>query len=103
MTGLFVFCWILQFIGIIGSWFFPESPRYLVKTDKIEQAQEVFEIIAEWNKVTNKDIVSIEKIKQDFAFPDEKQQPKEGEEERNLLASTEMRNTEHDEIASAQN
>lgn len=37
-------------IGTIGVCFFPESPKYLIKTGQIDRAQEVFYKIAQMNK-----------------------------------------------------
>ena len=52
---------LLQLIGTIGSLFFLESPRWLIKSGNIKRAQQVFEKIADWNGV-DKSAVSLDII-----------------------------------------
>ena len=40
----------LQVAGTIGVFFFPESPKYLIKTGQIDRALQVFQSIASTNK-----------------------------------------------------
>ena len=38
-------------ISVIGMFWMPESPRYLVGTGRLDEAREVFQTIARWNNV----------------------------------------------------
>jgi hypothetical protein len=40
---------ILAFISAVGSFFIPESLKFLLKTKKYKQSQLVIEKIAKWN------------------------------------------------------
>ena len=48
-------------LGTIVSFLLPESPRYLIATGKIEQAQKAYEMIAKLNRA-NPGLVSLERI-----------------------------------------
>ena len=41
----------MQILGTIGVLFFPESPRYLIKSGQIDRAITLFNRIAKWNNV----------------------------------------------------
>ena len=49
--------YIAQIIGVVGSFFIPESPLYLIKSGQIKEAQKVFASIAKVNGV-DPDLVS---------------------------------------------
>ena len=57
--------YFLQVIGTIGVCFFPESPKYLVKSGQLLRAQEVFAKIARFNKA-NPALVTNERIEHIF-------------------------------------
>ena len=37
-------------ISVIGMYWMPESPRYLLNVGKYEEAKQAFQVIAKWNK-----------------------------------------------------
>ena len=67
-TGLIIIAYVMMLLGVIAAFMYPESPRYLVKTDQIERAQEVFSMIAQWNK---KPTVSKQELEEIFAIKSE--------------------------------
>ena len=52
---------LMQLCGTICSYFFLESPRWLIKSGQIRRAQQVFEKMAEWNGI-DKSVVSLDVI-----------------------------------------
>ena len=38
--------------GTTASWFYPEAPRYLIKSNQKDRAYEVIQQIAKWNKAS---------------------------------------------------
>ena len=58
-------CVICNLLGAIGSTLFPESPRYLIATGQLSEAQKVFETIATVNGV-DPSIVSLDRIESMF-------------------------------------
>ena len=59
-------------IGTIGVCFFPESPKYLVKSGKLVQAQETFAMIARYNGASP-ELVTNERIEAIFKAEDTQQ------------------------------
>ena len=55
-----------QLVGSVCFWFLQESPRYLIKSGQIDQAQVVLEKMAEFNKI-DAQVVSIERVDELFA------------------------------------
>ena len=47
--GLMLIALAMMAVGTVACWFFPESPRYLIKRDRISCAKDVIEQIARWN------------------------------------------------------
>ena len=41
--------WGLNFISAVGSWFLPESPRYLLEKGKIQELEQTMQVIAKVN------------------------------------------------------
>ena len=73
-TGLILTAYLFLAIGTITAFFYPESPRYLVKSDQIDQAQVVFEYIAKFNGL-DAEHVSKDRVEKLFALepaPEEK-------------------------------
>ena len=58
-------CVVCNLLGAIGSTLFPESPRYLIATGQLSEAQKVFETIAMVNRV-DPSIVSLDRIETMF-------------------------------------
>ena len=54
----------LALLGVVCSYFLPESPRYLLSQHKFEHAKEVFSVIAKWNG-------KYPDIAKEFVFKDE--------------------------------
>lgn len=49
--GLILTSYVMMTAGTVAAFVYPESPRYLVKTDQIERAHGVIASIAAWNQV----------------------------------------------------
>ena len=56
---------ITQMVGSVCFWFLQESPRYLIKSGQMNQAQAALEKIAEFNKI---DIQVVSKDRMDLLF-----------------------------------
>ena len=73
-TGLILTAYVCLGLAAIAAFFYPESPRYLVKSDQIGQAQQVFEYIANYNGEDSQH-VSEDRVEKLFALeeaPEEK-------------------------------
>jgi len=64
-NGLMFISYMMLCIGTIASFFYPEAPRYLVKSNQIDRAQEVFEKIANYN-LADTAAVSKERVRELF-------------------------------------
>ena len=48
-VSLGVMAFVCQVVALVGSLVLPESPAILVETDRLEEAKESLESIAQWN------------------------------------------------------
>ena len=49
--GLFLCGYVQQMISVISALFLPESPRFLIEQNRIDEAHKSFKSIAKWNQI----------------------------------------------------
>ena len=63
-------------IGTTASWFYPEAPRYLIKSNQKDRAYEVIQQIAKWNKAPVPSNISLdEQLESKDVKKDEESEP----------------------------